>query len=433
MQRLKPDPASVPEPNPVSLVQQFVEFLEQVPGESVQPLCGRVLRKCRDLTGAEAGTIFVVRGRGRNRALEAVSVQNDVVRTRSATFVVPFGAPSIAGYVGTSGETVFVDDAYAIPPERSYKFNRGFDDKTGFRTHSILCFALRNYQEKIIGVVQLINRRGATPGAILPFLPAHEAMIAPVNHLAGRAIERARNLERIAEQNRKLRDSNRMLRAERQRVERQQQETESAFMVSVELLAHAAELHDLDTGNHILRVNEYSYALARRAQQPKDFCDAIRIFAALHDVGKMSVDKAILHKKGRLDAAEMAEMQRHATYGYEILRNSERLAMAAEIAHCHHEKWAGTGYPSGLKGEDIPLSARIVAIADIYDALRSQRPYKPGFSHERSVEIILKGDDRIDPIEHFDPWLLKLFAESQDEFARIWDTLSESPEAKAAE
>jgi len=404
----------------VSLVEQFIEFIDSTRTPSVRELSRRVLHKCRELTGAEAGTIFILRGRGRTRHLEAVSVQNDAVRTVGRSFVIPADTSSIAGAVALTGETVFVDDAYAIPPDRPYRFNPSFDEKTGFRTRSILAFALKGFDSKPEGVVQLINRRDGD--AVKPFLPEHEAMIAPVNHIVGRALERAVMVENLAE-------SNRRLRQQRETIATLHADTERAFMVSVQLLARAAEIHDEDTGNHILRVNEYAHALARRAGCRKAFCDEIRYSAALHDVGKMSVDQAVLHKKGRLDPHELAEMRRHPVYGWEILSTSDRLRMAAEIALCHHEQWAGTGYPEGRKGEEIPLSARIVAIADCYDALRSVRPYKPGFSHAEALAIMTLGDDRIDPASHFDPRLLALFAQHHEEFARIWNELRDEAPA----
>ena len=116
-------------------------------------------------------------------------------------------------------------------------------------------------------------------------------------------------------------------------------------------------------------------------------------------------------------------MNNHVIYGKQILERSPRLRMAAEIAIAHHEKWDGTGYPHGLKGEEIPLAARIVAIADIYDALRAERPYKPAFSHEKAMSIMLVGDDRIDPLQHFDPALLHLLRHNHQGMADIWDRL----------
>ncbi|HRJ61309.1 MAG TPA: HD domain-containing phosphohydrolase [Azospirillaceae bacterium] len=407
----------------MSLVEQFVEFIEQAPGQSVRALAARVLAKCRELTRAEAGSVFIIGGGGRKRMLEAAALQNDVVKTSLASFKFPADGGSIAGYVATSGRTLFIDDAYALGADSPYRFNPAFDEKTGFRTGSIMAFALAGYGGKTVGVMQLINRRDAD-GRASPFAPEHAEMIAPVNAIVGRAIERAVYQERLRESNRKLRD-------ERARVNRLQNETESAFMLSVTLLARAAELHDEDTGNHILRVNEYSYALAQWSGCPRAFCDEIHYSAALHDVGKMSVDQAILHKKARLDTAEWTEMQKHSLYGYEILAASDRLKMAADIAYGHHEKWAGGGYPRGLRGAEIPLAARIVAVADVYDALRSKRPYKPPFSHEKAVEIMTRGDDRINPAEHFDPRLLALFAERHLAFDDIWRRLIDPEPAGA--
>jgi HD-GYP domain-containing protein (c-di-GMP phosphodiesterase class II) len=107
------------------------------------------------------------------------------------------------------------------------------------------------------------------------------------------------------------------------------------------------------------------------------------------------------------------------------LSQSDRLKMAAEIALCHHEKWDGTGYPAGLRGEQIPLSARIVQLADVYDALRSPRPYKAGFSHEKTYRIITQGDERINPLAHFDPKLIELFKSCHGELDRVWRELQD--------
>ena len=158
---------------------------------------------------------------------------------------------------------------------------------------------------------------------------------------------------------------------------------------------------------------------------PKAFCDEIHYSAQLHDVGKMSVDVAVLKKKGRLDDDERAEMDKHPLYGHQMLNAAPRLGMAAEIALYHHEKWSGGGYPMGTAGDDIPLSARIVAVADIYDALRSERPYKPAFSHQKAIKIMLKGDDRIDPVSQFDPKLITLLHKEHRGLDKIYRRLKD--------
>jgi HD-GYP domain-containing protein (c-di-GMP phosphodiesterase class II) len=417
MPRPAAESASSAPRQPLDPVLDFLEFIDAGRDQPLGTLLHHILVKARQLTEAEAGTIFLVRGRGAKRWLEPGSLQNDLVKLQPRHFVLPISPESIAGYVATTGETLFIDDLYALAEGAPYVFRKESDTEYGYRSRTMLAFPLTNGKGAVVAVVQLINRR--PPGSdVLPFEPRHEALIAPVNHFAGRAIERAAMTEAILEKNRRLREQSRTIAA-------LQAETEDAFMLSIRLLAKAAELHDEVTGNHIVRVNEYSYALARTAGLPRAWCDEIRYSAQLHDVGKMSVDAAVLKKKGKLDEAEWEEMRRHPTYGFEILRVSPRLIMAADIARCHHEKWDGTGYPARLKGEDIPLSARIVAIADIYDALRSSRPYKEGFSHDEACRIILEGDDRIDPRQHFDPELLAAFARDPEEMGRIWDSLQD--------
>ncbi len=407
-----------------------LDFLSFVEGQGPQPmprLMDKILLKCRLLTNAEAGSIFIVRGRGPSRRLEAMRVQNDRVRIRAKGFTIPLTAPAIAAHVGATGRVLRIEDAYRIPANRPYRFDPA-NERAGYVTRSVMCFPLKNFRNSVTGVVQLINRLppgrgGSDRTAPIPFDAAQEALILPVSRILADLIERADLADRIRAKNRELQQRNRLLRASQERIASLQAETEDAFMLSINLLARAAEIHDEETGNHIVRVNEYSYHLARMAGQPADWCNEIRYSAQLHDVGKMSVDASILRKKGPLTDAERAEMNSHPLYGHQILSASPRLLMAAEIALGHHEKWAGGGYPAGLAGAAIPLSARIVSMADIYDALRSERPYKPAFSHEKTVAIMTQGDDRLDPGEHFDPGLLALFRDHHQEFDAIYKRL----------
>ena len=343
---------------------------------------------------------------------------------KRADFIVPIGPGTIAGHVAHKGRTVLIDDVYDIPKRSPFKFDPKFE-RRNYKTHSMFCFPLKNLQDEVIGVVQLINCRVRKKANPVPFAPDVEQLVAPIARVVGHSIERAEMLDQIRHKNKTLRVRNRQLDEQRERIAALQEETEEAFQVSVTLLARAAEIHDEETGNHIIRVNEYSYYLAKLAGMPDPWCDDIRYSAQLHDVGKMSVDSAVLKKKGSLDEAEREEMDRHTIYGYQILSASSRLSFGAEIALHHHEKWDGTGYPNGIKGEAIPISARIVQIADIYDALRAERPYKPSFSHKKSVDIITKGDDRIDPVKHFDPRLVGLFEDHHKEFDKIWLSLKD--------
>jgi HD-GYP domain-containing protein (c-di-GMP phosphodiesterase class II) len=407
----------------VSVLLEFLEFVTAGPQPGVQDLMHRVLAKSRKLTGAEAGSVFVVRRRGRHATLEAVSVQNDVVNVTSGNFRVPANSQSIAGHVACTGQRVRVDDVENIPAGLPYRFDPAADRQTGFRTRAVLCFPLKSYTDEAIGVVQLINKRGQPGQGPLPFTSEDAALIQPINHIIGGAVERALMIERISEQNRRLKERSRLLQRQRKRIAALKDHTEEAFQLSIRLLARAAELHDQDTGNHIVRVNEYAHVLAQRLGMPATFCDEIRYSAQLHDVGKMSVNSAVLKKQGRLTADERCEMNLHPEYGFQILSQSDRLKMAAEIALYHHEKWDGSGYPRGLRGEQIPISARIVQLADIYDALRSSRPYKAEYSHDQACRILVEGDDLIDPTGHFDPALIDLFQRNSGEMDQVWRDL----------
>lgn len=194
-------------------------------------------------------------------------------------------------------------------------------------------------------------------------------------------------------------------------------------------LAKLAESRDTDTGEHVERIALYcqrlSAALRRRPEYRESITPAfvrlIESSSVLHDIGKVGIADAILHKPGPLDARERQEVQKHAAIGGECLAEIERrlgasnfLQMARQIALCHHERWDGNGYPNGLKGDEIPLAARIVAIADNYDALVSRRPYKEPFPHERVVNMIREGAGK-----QFDPQLVEVFLEIEEEFRAI--------------
>lgn len=203
-------------------------------------------------------------------------------------------------------------------------------------------------------------------------------------------------------------------------------ETERAFIYTIEALARACEAAEEETGKHVVRVNRYAGALAANMGLPPAFVEAISYSAQMHDVGKIKIPNSILLKEDILDAAETELIKMHPVYGQQILGDSPRLTLAREIAISHHESWDGSGYPYGLKGERIPLAGRIVKIADVYDALRSKRSYKPAFSHFETIEVFRRGDERISPLLHFDPEVLKTFFKIDHIFEKIYDSLGSS-------
>lgn len=194
----------------------------------------------------------------------------------------------------------------------------------------------------------------------------------------------------------------------------------------------AAEYRDDDTGNHVKRIGIYSMTLAEIMKMPKDFLENIAIASSMHDIGKIGIPDSILLKQGPLLPSEFDTMKTHCFIGNKILSNpqSAMLEMAETITIAHHEKWDGTGYPRALKGDNIPMECRIVMICDQYDALRSKRPYKLPFDHQKTYKIITEGDGRTKP-EHFDPEVLSAFTGAADVFDKIFVKYNAAEESSA--
>ncbi|HNY32663.1 MAG TPA: response regulator [Fibrobacteria bacterium] len=192
---------------------------------------------------------------------------------------------------------------------------------------------------------------------------------------------------------------------------------EAANLDTVTRLSRAAEMRDDETGNHVLRIRSYSAALARELGMAGDEVGKLYVASSMHDVGKIGIPDHILLKPGRLDAEELAIMKNHAVIGARILADADSpmLQVAQVVARSHHEKWDGSGYPDGLTGEAIPLPGRIVALADVWDALTTRRCYKSAFSLDSSRDIILKSSG-----SHFDPDVVAAFRRVEDEFHSIF-------------
>lgn len=197
----------------------------------------------------------------------------------------------------------------------------------------------------------------------------------------------------------------------------------NGYIDTVHRLTLASEYKDEETGSHIRRVSFYTKELAQRLWIHSTFAETIFYASPMHDIGKVAIPDSVLLKQGPLNDEEWVTMKTHAEIGAKILEGSDSpfLEMAVDIARGHHERWDGKGYPKGLKGSKIPLTARIMNISDQYDAIRSKRPYKPAFDHEKTVSIITKGDGRTMP-DHFDPDVLRAFEQSQSVFNEIFES-----------
>ena len=215
-----------------------------------------------------------------------------------------------------------------------------------------------------------------------------------------------------------------------QKVEEQVREISEAQLILITAMTKLVEARDDATGGHIERTRRLCRFVAEslrakpeyRGSVDEDFIENIYNASPLHDIGKVAIKDSILLKPGKLLPEEFEEMKKHTTIGKEYLGRAlekspgnKYLKIGMEIAGNHHEKWDGSGYPAGLSGQAIPLSARVMALVDVYDALRSKRVYKDCFSQEKTVSIITEGKGR-----HFDPGLVEVFLENEKEFDRLW-------------
>ncbi len=255
-----------------------------------------------------------------------------------------------------------------------------------------------------------------------------------LHNTADRAIERRRLVRQNREYQEQLESANEQLEAE---VEARTKEARSTRDAALLTLARLAETRDSDTGMHLERMAEYSRILAEALRDGSPYSDRVddqfvkELYKSspLHDIGKVGIPDAILRKPGPLTDEEFAAMREHTTIGGDTLRTvldryrgqTTFLTMAMDIAYSHHERWDGGGYPLGLADTDIPLAARIVTLADAYDAITSRRPYKEPFSHEEAVRRV-----EVDRELHFDPVIVDCFLDCQYEFPGVQQLLEEA-------
>lgn len=258
----------------------------------------------------------------------------------------------IAGFVARTGQTLNIKDAYSDP-----RFNPEVDKKTGYKTRNLLTMPMHNKQNEIIGVFQVLNKNKGV------FTSEDEKLLQAISSIAASAIENAQLYD----------------------------ELNKSFVSFMETLSTTLDARDYITSGHSRRVTLYAVQVARLMKLPKEEIDLIRYSALLHDIGKLGVPEIVLFKNKKLTEEEYAIIKRHAALSRSILKKirfQRHLKHIPEVAASHHEKVDGTGYPLGLKGDQIPLGGKILAVCDVFDALTSRRQYKDRMDIVEVVNIL---------------------------------------------
>jgi HD-GYP domain-containing protein (c-di-GMP phosphodiesterase class II) len=376
-------------------------------------LLERILFEARKVVHADAGSIYVKEkcaeeGGKQVEKLVIKYAQNDTTQKELppgqkmiySVFSVPIDEKTISGYCAFTKNLVNIPDAYAIPPDAPYSFGDRYDKISGYRTTSVLAIPLVASEGRLLGVIQVINSKGRD-GNTVPFSADDELLFTHFAANAAAALERAYI-------------------------------TRAMILRMIKM----SELRDpKETGSHVNRVAGYAVEIYDRwayhhhvaKTEQEKFRDDLKIAAMLHDVGKVAISDVILKKPGRFTPGEYLIMQHHTIYGAALFDDPQSALdlIARDIALTHHENWDGTGYPGwidpltqepiragengkalGRKGEEIPLGGRIVAIADVFDALCSRRVYKEPWSEEQVLAEIRQLSDT-----KFDPDLVDIFFE----------------------
>jgi len=358
-----------------------------------------ILQEARNFTSAEGGTLYGVEG----DQLRFLATQNDALDRRGGEDYaaqeigqcLPLSTESMAGYVGLTGEVINLQDVYLIPPDRPYRFNRQFDSRHGYRTQSMLMVPMKDVGGDILGVLQLINARDSA-GQVVAFDGRWEDLIMSLASQAAVALRNAKLTE----------------------------ELKAAYEDTIFRLSVAAEYKDQETANHIRRVSYYSAILAEELGLDDQRVETIRWAAPMHDVGKIGIPESILQKPGRLTPEEFSTMKQHTVLGGRLFDGAESplLRTSATVALTHHERYDGSGYPRGLSGNAIPIEGQSVALADVFDALSSDRCYKPAYPIERCLENI-----RTDCARHFHPDVIRAFMSRLDDILAVRAEYGDEP------
>jgi len=382
----------------------------------LEKLLETILTESRRFSSSEAGSLYLMEESPEGRRLRFKLAQNDAVTFAFSERTVPVDEASLAGWVAVHGEPLVLEDAYTLPESAPYRHNHAFDESTGFRTRAMLVVPMKDHRGELVGVLQLMNRRGRAPETyeaypvdlvpLLLSLATQAAVCLKANHLTASI--------------RKL------------------------FEDFAQAAIIAVEQRDPTTAGHSNRVAMLTVEMAglvdRAAEGPyasvsfsREEMREIFTAALLHDFGKISIPERVLVKakkieadglhrlsiaQGSLSPEERLDIESHVTHTWRFLSTipwTPDLARVPQIAYAHHEKLDGTGYPRGIGPSDIPPAARALTVCDIYDALTaSDRPYKRAVSRDRALEIL----EAEAAHEKLDRWMVKTFIEG-----RVWAAL----------
>ena len=379
------DEGTIRNMNRSSIVEDFEELLNVGIALSsvhdLDKLLDLILKEARRLTRADAGTLYLVKG---DKLIFKVSQCQSLIerwgeermRKMYQSLEMPISRDSIAGYAALTKKVLNLPNVKDIPPGASFRYNPDWDERADYATQSMMVVPMLNREDKVVGVLQLIN--ASMDGGVVPFLAENEKSASSLASQAAVAIENAELTEDLKQ----------------------------AHLDTIFRLGVAAEYRDRETANHIKRMSHYCAEIAAGLGWTGEAVNMILWSSLMHDVGKLGIPDSILQKPARLTPEERRLMEFHTIIGGNILKGSEAavLKQSRIIALTHHEKFDGTGYPRGLKGEEIPLEGRITILADVFDALSSKRVYKESFTEEEVLCILGEGQGIF-----FDPMILDIF------------------------
>jgi hypothetical protein len=366
-------------------------------GQDNREMLLRMLREARKLLRAEAGKLYVREG----ELLRMIAAQNDAIGDQAAQRGELHQTHSVrdtrlTAFVARTGMLMNIEDARDLPEGTPFHVDLSSDARTRYRTRSVLAVPLQSAGGECHGVLELVNH--VSPGGDILKFPADE--LPKIEALASVASLAVRNMQL-------------------------QEELKTAHLDTIIRLAVAAEYRDDDTAAHIRRISGGSAVVARTMGLPQAQVELLEYASPMHDIGKIGIPDSILRKPGPLTPEERDLMQTHTLIGAKIFDDPQTdvIRVARDVAHCHHERWDGLGYPRGLEGEGIPLYARIVAIVDVFDALLAKRCYKEAYSLDKALGIITKEKGK-----HFDPAVTQAFMKALDELQRTFRTHRDDPQ-----